>query len=855
MLVPVSWLKQYIDIDVPPEVLAERMTAAGLEVGHIDYIGLPQTIVEGIRYPVSDHLVWDREKLLLGAIREVKSHPNADRLVLALVDYGGDELEQCVTGAPNLFDYKDKGVLDPPLWTAYAAEGAEVWDGHSDTPKRMILKEKPLRGIPNRSMVCSEKELGISDSHEGIILMHDDLGFPPGTPLQDVLGDVIFDVELTPNLARAYSILGVARECAALLDTPLREPSYEVVMEGAPIAGAVSIEIREPELNPRFTAALLRDVTIQPSPEWMQRRLASVGQRPINNIVDVTNYLTFEIGQPTHAYDYDKLIARSNDKATRIITRTARQGEVIETLDEEKRTLDDFTILVTDSAGPLGIGGIIGGAETEISETTTNVLLEAANWQFINVRHSMQAQKIMTDAGLRFSRGVHPSWALRGVKRGIELMRQTGGGTVANGIIDEYPLPAPEIAVNLPVKQIERILGVPISADEAANLLMRGGFSVHYDGDSLDVAVPDTRMDIGEGIIGQADLIEEVARIYGYGNIPTTIIADAMPPQRGNPALDLEERTRDLLVALGLRENISYRLTTPEREALLVPPGAVSSLPLADYITLANPIAADKVAMRHTLLANLLTNAQGNARFTDRQQIFEIGAIYLAHDDQLLPDEPRRLAILMTGPRYPEGWMNQGQNADAQAQAVDFFDLKGIVEELLDGLHIGGATYQRAEHTSFHPGKSARLSIAGTEIGVFGELHPLVAERFGLTEFGVLMAEFELDALLNFVPETTKIVKLPTTPPVLQDMALIVSEATSAADVAAAIRDAGGDLLKDVRLFDVYRGDSIPAGSKSLAYRLTYQTDERTLTDKEVASVHSRIVRSLRHRLDAKLRA
>ncbi len=362
-------------------------------------------------------------------------------------------------------------------------------------------------------------------------------------------------------------------------------------------------------------------------------------------------------------------------------------------------------------------------------------------------------------------------------------------------------------------------------------------------------------MDIGEGIVGQADLIEEIARIYGYGNVPTTIIADAMPPQRGNPALELEERARDLLVALGLRENISYRLTTPEREALLVPPGAVSSLPLADYVTLANPIAADKIAMRHTLLANLLTNAQGNARFTDRQQIFEIGGIYLAHDDQLLPDEPRRLALLMTGPRTPEGWMNQGQNADAQATAVDFFDLKGVVEELLDGLHIGGAVYQRAEHTSFHPGKSALLVLDDTEIGVFGELHPLVAERFGLSGAPVLMAEFDLDALLSRVPATVVITKLPTTPPVLQDIALIVGEATAAADVEAAIYDAGGDLLKEVRLFDVYRGDSIPDGSKSLAYRLTYQTDERTLTDKEVASVHSRIVRSLHHRLDAKLRA
>ncbi|MFN8449850.1 MAG: phenylalanine--tRNA ligase subunit beta, partial [Anaerolineae bacterium] len=661
MLVPVSWLKEFVDIDIPVEVLAERLTAAGLEVGHI-------TLTSACRRPSSRASVTPSRIIWCGigkaaAWRDprVKAHPNADRLVLAMVDYGGAELEQCVTGAPNLFDYKDKGVIDPPLWTIFAAEGAEVWDGHSDTPKRMILKEKPLRGIPNRSMVCSEKELGISDSHEGIILMHDDPGFPPGTPAQDVLGDVIFDIELTPNLARCYSILGVAREVAALLDVPLREPSYDFVAEGAPIAGQVSIEIREPELNPRFTFTLLKDTTVQPSPEWMQRRLLSVGQRPINNIVDVTNFITFEIGQPMHAYDYDKLVERartsgSGGKAPHIITRLAKPGEQIETLDEVKRTLDDFTILVTDDAGALGIGGIIGGADTEIGDATRSVLLEAANWNFINVRRSMQAQKLQTDAGLRFSRGVHPSWALRGVQRGIELMRQTGGGQVAQGIVDEYPLPPETVRVSLPAAQIERILGIPLGIDEAAALLRREGFMVVASGDSLDVTAPDTRMDIGTGIVGQADLIEEIARIYGYARVPNTIIADEMPPQHGNPSLELEERARDLLVALGLRENISYRLTTREREALLVPPGAVSYLPDVEYVELANPIASDKVAMRHTLLANLLTNAQNNARYAERQQTFEIGAVYFPRDGQLLPDEPRHLGLLLTGLREPQGW-------------------------------------------------------------------------------------------------------------------------------------------------------------------------------------------------------
>ena len=855
MRVPLSWLKEYVDINIPAEQLAETLTLAGLEVAHIEYLGLPQTQVEGLRYPKSDHLVWDRDKLLLGAIREVKPHPNADRLVLAMVDYGADELEQCVTGAPNLFEYKGIGALDKPLWTAFAKEGAEVWDGHSDEPKRMILKEKPLRGIPNKSMVCSEKELGLSDSHEGIILMHEDPGYPPGTPIADVLGDIVLEVELTPNLARALSIYGVAREVAMLLDVELRPPSsgargFEMLAEGAPIDGEVSIEIREPSLNPRFTAALLRGTTIKPSPEWMQRRLRLVGQRPINNIVDVTNYITFEIGQPLHAFDYDKLRARAGGSAPKIITRLPEPGETLETLDEVKRTLDPHNILVTDTAGALALGGVIGGAETEISDSTTNVLLEAANWNFINIRRTMQSQKVQTDAGTRFSRGVHPSQSILGLKRGIELMRVTGGGQIARGIIDEYPGEPAPARVDLPVSEIERLLGVAIKADDAARMLLRGGFEVEMDGEMLHVTAPDYRMDIGTGIVGQADVVEEIARIYGYNAIPTTIIADAMPPQRADRPFELEEKTRDLLAALGLRENISYRMTTPEREAQLTPPGAESAFPAGRYVELANPISSDRTVLRHTLLANLLENARANARWTRRQQVFEIGNIYLANPGEALPDEPLRLGLLMTGPRYESAWLgaDSGDN-------VDYFDIKGVVESLLDGLHISGAAYSRSGHTSFHPGRSAQLSVNGQPIGTFGELHPLVASAFDLTDAPVYVAEFDLDALLQHAPAMYSVKPLPITPPVLQDIALVVKEETPAADVESVIVKAGGDLLKGVQLFDVYRGEPIPAGHKSLAYSLTYQTDDRTLTDKEVASVQTRIVKAAERELGAKLRA
>ena len=856
MLVPVSWLKDYVDIDIPVELLAERLTLAGLEVAEIRYIGVPQQHIEGIRVPPSDHLVWDREKILLGAIREVKSHPNADKLVLAMVDYGGDELEQCVTGAENLFKYKDAGPLDAPLWTPFAKEGSEVWsqDKKSGEISRMTLKQIELprgSGVISRSMVCSEMELGISEEHEGILLLDHNPSYVPGTPFQDILGDHILDIELTPNLARCFSIVGVAREVAALLGKEMHYPSYDFVAEGPSIEVQAAINIENPELNPRFTLTLLRDTQVQPSPQWMQYRLTLVGQRPINNIVDVTNYITFELGQPLHAFDYDKLVARAGGKTPTITTRLAKPGEILDTLDEVSRKLDDHNIILLDDAGILSLGGVIGGADTEISDDTSNVLLEAANWNFINIRRTMQSQKVITDAGVRFSRGVHPSQAILGVQRGIELMRQTGGGQIAAGVIDDYPLKPEAIEVDLPIAEVRRIMGMEFSIEAAADILKRLEFGVTTNGDVLHVTAPEHRMDISdEPVTGQADLIEEIARIHGYDRIPDTIISDDMPPQWANIALETEEHTRDTLVALGLRENISHRFTASESEALLTPDGmdGYHTLP---YVELANPIAPDKTVMRHTLLTNMLLNAANNARFRESQQVFEIGSVYLPVADQLLPDEPRRLAILMTGRRRPVTWTGDVSNA-----MLDYFDLKGVVDGLLEALKVENVKFLRAEHPTFHPGRSATLHVGKNNIGSFGELHPIVARNFGLTEAPVLVAEFDLDTLLRHIGyQFFSIKTAPVTPPVYQDIALVVKNQTTAAEVADVIVKAGGDLLKEVRLFDVYAGEPIPAGHKSLAYNLVYQTDERTLTDKEVAKVHKKIVSAAEHQLGAKLRA
>ena len=376
MLTPISWLRDFVDIDIHAEILADRLTLAGLEVSHIHYLGLPQQKIPGIHQPPSDHLIWSREKVLLGAVQEVERHPNADRLVIAVVNIGVDEPIRCVTGAPNLFGHAGEGPLSEPLWVAWAGSGAELWDGHSETPKRMKLKGRKIRGIHNDSMVCSERELGISTEHEGILLIDNDGRYHAGQPLQDVLGDILLDIELTPNLARCMSILGVAREVAALLNKPLREPDYQAHMSGTAINGQVELQIERPKLNPRFTFALLRDTQVIPSPWWLQWRLKLVGQRPINNIVDITNYITLEIGQPLHAYDHDLLVERAGGAIPRIHTRTPDPDERLTTLDQQDRELGEEHILVCDEAGVLGLGGVIGGASTAIHEETRNVLLK-----------------------------------------------------------------------------------------------------------------------------------------------------------------------------------------------------------------------------------------------------------------------------------------------------------------------------------------------------------------------------------------------------------------------------------------------------------------------------------------------
>jgi phenylalanyl-tRNA synthetase beta chain len=840
MRVPISWLKEYVDITMAVPDLVEKLTIGGLEVTSVDYIGVPGGTDR-------ERLVWERDELVMGHILEVQPHPDADRLVLATVDYGGDETEVAVTGAPNLFPYLGAGpVGDRQLYSPFALEGAVLYDGHQEERVRMTLKGRKLRGIYNRCMLCSEKELGLSDEHEGIMILHGD--YTPGTPVQDVLGDVVLEIDIIPNIARAASILGVAREVAALTGATLREPSYDVVQEGPPLAGAVEISIAEPELNPRFVALVIEGVDQKPSPFWMQHRLRMAGQRPINVVVDISNYVMLEMGQPNHTFDYDFLRRRADsyapDGPIKIITRLPHDDETLTTLDDVTRELPPYTILVTDRAGALSLGGIMGGEESEIGDSTVNVLLEAAAWNYINIRRSMHTLKINSEAGFRFSRGVHPEQALLGAKRAAELMRRYAGGTVRQGLVDNYPNPPAQPPIVLTAAEVARIGGVTPSQQEVQEMLEALAFAVEDRGDYLLVTSPPHRLDVE----GSHDLIEEVLRIYGYDRIPERTMSDTLPPQRNNSELVFEENVRDLLVELGLQEVITYRLTTPQRETRMLAPG---SAPPDDrpYLTLNNPISAERVALRHNLLASVLEIAAENSRFRKRIGIFEIGKIFLTSEEGVLPDELTRLALVLTGPRQPDHWK------DEEAPAYDFFDAKGLVEELLAAFQISGWHVEPARHPSFRPGRTARLFAGEQPLGHFGELHPLVAETLDFrNDYAVLAADLDLEALYRLTRSARTVVPLPAFPAVHEDLALIVDREVSAADVAAAIRDAGGFLLQQVELFDLYEGKQIPANKKSLAYHLTFQAPDKTLTDREIRRQRERILQRLEQRLGARLR-
>jgi phenylalanyl-tRNA synthetase beta chain len=825
MRIPMSWLKDYVDITIPVEDLAERMTMAGLEVAGIEYIGAG----------------WDRDKVFVGEILEVRPHPNADRLTIAVVEYGGSEPMVVVTGAPNI-RVGQKGLKVP-----FATTGARLIDGHSEELKYITLKPTKIRGVSSEGMVCSEKELGISEAHEGIMILDDNA--PTGMPLRDYMGDAVLDLDLTPNLARCFSVVGVAREVAALTGQRCKLGDWPLLAEktGAVSLPWLEVELADPDLCPRYTTALIRGVTMGPSPSWLQRRLALAGMRPISNVVDVTNYVMLEWGQPLHAFDYDVLRGRDGKTTPHsvplVVVRRARPGETMTTLDGVHHALTEDMLLITDGGGPVGVAGVMGGLESEITDRTTNILIESANFNNFSIRRTSQALKVPSEASGRFGRGVPPELTMIAAERAARMIQDLAGGTVEAEYGDAYPVRPEAKVIELTTAEVERILGVSLDVGQIVVILESLEFDCRVEDGVIRARVPYHRLDVTVA----ADLIEEVARVWGYDRLPTTLMADELPPQQRDYSLEGEERVRDILVGCGLTEVITYSLSSLESFAKLDPVGSSHTYGL-EYVRIANPLTTEREYMRRTLMASLLETVRDNLRYTDRVAVFEIGRVYLPQPGQELPEEPRRLCIAMTGLREGRSW------AVPERQQVDFYVLKGIVETLLERLFLGEPSFVPRQHPTFQAGRAAALRLGDKEIAVLGEVHAVVGARFDLPAQPVCLLELDLEELLARVEPVRRLQPLPRFPSVSQDMSLIVDEGVSAQQVEEAIRRAGGGLLVGLTLFDVYRGDPIPAGKKSLAYSLTYRHEQRTLTDKEVAKVHSRIAGQLGRELGARLR-
>lgn len=852
MRVPLKWLREYVDIDMTPEDLAHRLTMGGVEVAGIEKIGAG----------------WDRDKILVGQVRSLAPHPNADRLQLVTADYGRGAIT-VVTGAFNL------AVGDK---VPVALLGARLLNGHSDQHEEIVLKPVKLRGVPSEGMVCSALELGLGQDHSGIMILPADA--PLGMPLADYMGDVIFELEIKGRWD-CLSMLGVAQDVAAIettqlgRDTPVRQPPTDYAESDPAAADLITIEIADPHLCPRYSATVVRGITVGPSPRWLQERLAAAGMRPINNIVDITNYVMWETGQPLHAFDYDKLHGR------RIIVRRADKGETLVSLDGQVRELTRDMLLIADAKRAVAIAGVMGGLDTEVTETTTNILLESANFQAVSVRRTAQALQIPSEAQRRFEKGLPAGGTALAARRATRLMVELAGGQAARGVADAYPRPQVQPTILLTSAEVERVLGVALPQQRVRWVLESLACRCEPQGDSaLLVTPPLRRVDIGI----PADLIEEVARILGYDSMPTTMIRGEIPTERlAGPDLYWEERVRDVLVGCGYSEVIAYSLVSQRLLERLQPAGSppggednnvpesVQQRLLGAGVTpirLANPMTADMEYLRTTAVPSLLELLSRNLRHEDRDvAIFEVGRVYHSRG-QDLPDERRTLTIASGEYRSARSW--------GRRERIDFFDVKGAAEAVVRclGLRNRGysASYHAAVHPAFHPGRLALIVAeqsghkgrpaagagdAQNVIGLLGEVHPAVAAAFDIKERAYVLA-MDLGKMIELAawPEaqTFAIKPLPRFPAVVQDMAIVIDETVPAAQVESLVRRAGGNLVAGVQLFDVYTGDPIPAGKKSLAYSITYQAADRTLTGEEAGDLHARIEKRLGQELGATLR-
>ncbi|MHB9032391.1 MAG: phenylalanine--tRNA ligase subunit beta [Anaerolineae bacterium] len=819
MLVPLSWLKQYVDIYQSAEDLANTLTLGGLEVEDLKRIGAD----------------WAADKVFVGQVVRVRQHPQADRLVLVTVDYGQNEPLEVVTGAPNLH------IGDVGQKVVFAIAGARLIDGHSETLRYQVLKKSKIRGIESAGMVCSEKELGISDEHSGIVILPDDA--PVGMPLVEYWGDTIFDIKLEPSMARCLSIIGIAREVAALTGQRVKLPADPSPAAGESLEGRINIQVADPDLCPRYSVALIRGIKIKPSPQWMQRRLTLAGMRPINNIVDITNYVMLEYGQPLHAFDYSQIRALPGETVPSIVVRRAHDQERMATLDGAARVFSNDMLLITDGGGPVGIAGVMGGQASEVTDSTSEILLEAANFDYISIRKTSTLLKIPSEAAYRFGRGVDPELTMAALQRSINLMHDLADGIPAEGMVDLYPGKHELAVVDLPPYEVKRLLGIDLEPDYVVKLLESLDFTCTIlEDNTIRAIVPSYRLDVSI----PADLVEEVARLHGYNKLPATLIADEMPAQIPSRDIGLEDRVRDILVGCGLSEIITYSMTNLESIAKLTPD---KKLPEAgQYIRLTNPLSTEHEYLRQTLMNTTLETMASNLRFVDRVAVFEISTIFIPADDQRLPLQPRHLSIGLVGPRDSRSWLTN------DSPVMDYYDLKGILETLSHHLGIQVQLDQESSPT-FYPGRSVSINLGGACIGVMGEVHPQVCAAFDIEDRRVCLLELDLEAFLAQANTNALFREISRMPRLSEDLALVVAEDVRSDDIASTIREAGGNLLVDVVLFDVYRGKQLGDGKKSLAYSLTFQSPDRTLTTEQTAQIRAKIIRQVAQKHQAELRA
>lgn len=794
MRVPLEWLSEYCDAGLGVDQLADRLAMTGTEVERI------------VRHGAAAN-----DGFVVGKVIAREKHPDADKLSVCTVDVGEDELATIVCGAPNVDAGQTVAVVRP---------GAVMPDGTK-------IKRAKLRGVESNGMILSERELQLSDEHDGIMQLekHFDVeGIEPGSPLSAVLspGQDVLELEITPNRPDCLGVHGVARELHAITGAPLADLPTGPAPEGDE---SFDITVENHALCPRFTARIFRNVKVGPSPLWLKSRLSAAGQRPINNVVDITNYVMLLTSQPMHAFDLDKI------RGEKLIIRNANAGEKVTTLDDIERTLDEQMLVVCDGEGPSAIAGVMGGQISEVSAQTTNVLLEVAAWNGPNIHRTSQKLALRSEASGRFEKGLSPQLPLEVQEIATRLMIELTGATLVSATIDvagEIPAPTP---IELRAARVEGLLGTAIPIARCGEILERLDFAVELSGDSLLATPPHYR---AADVTREADLIEEVARIEGVDKFPATLPSAPTAIGRFSPAQRMKRGIEDLLAAGGFSEAITWSFTSDATIGSLAPSGELPG----DRLRIANPLSEEQSVMRPLVLGGLLEVAQHNfARGADAVRLFEIGAVYGGTVSE--PSEHRALALLLAGDARVSTWRSQ------QPEVGDFFALKGVIEAIArqTGVQLEFKAIVGDEHPFLIPGRSALVSSGETAIGYLGELHPTVAKRFDLG--GAVAAELNIDLLAAALPEPVTFESFSSFPPAREDIAVVVPVSVAASDVIEVVTAAAGKHLQSARVFDVFEGDQVGEGKKSLAIRLTYAAPDRTLTDKETEKARRSITNKL----------